>query len=156
MPHPEMVLHPSLFAMLCCQTKQIGCKAKSHRYQRITGSLTLSRSTCGSLRLGCDLISPELCAYAVSFLLSFVMSVLFHFSPPKEPEDSCLWLAVGCWENAGVYFFHFEINPTVNRKLRLLVTCFYWLFAASSSLCFLFLSLTVKWGWQKRRLKWPV
>lgn len=42
MTDTEMVLHPSLFAMLCCQTKQIGCRAKSHRYQRMTSSLTLS------------------------------------------------------------------------------------------------------------------
>lgn len=34
MPDTEMVLHPSLFATLCCQT-QTGCRAKSHRYQRI-------------------------------------------------------------------------------------------------------------------------
>lgn len=41
MPDTEMVLHPSLFAMLCCQT-QTGCRAKSHRYQRIAQLLDTS------------------------------------------------------------------------------------------------------------------
>lgn len=41
MPDTEMVLHPSLFAMLCCQTKT-GCRAKSHRYQRIAQLLDTS------------------------------------------------------------------------------------------------------------------
>lgn len=125
MPHPEMVLHPSLFAMLCCQTKQIGCKAKSHRYWRITSSSTLSRSTCRSLRLGCDLISPEPCAYAVSFLLSFVMSVLFC-SPPLKSQKThdCDWAWAAERMCFFFFFFNSKINLTVNRKLRLLVTCF--------------------------------
>lgn len=125
MPHPEMVLHPSLFAMLCCRTKQIGCKAKSHRYQRITGSLMLSRSTRRRLRLGCDLISPELCACAVSFLLSFVMSVLLCFPhpPPKSPKTRvCDWAWAA--ERMCLFFLNSKINLTVNRKLRLLVRCF--------------------------------
>lgn len=127
MPHPEMVLHPSLFAMLCCRTKQIGCKAKSHRYQRITGSLMLSRSTRRRLRLGCDLISPELCAYAVSFLLSFVMSVLFCFPHPPPPQRARRLVSVighGLLRECVCFFLNSKINLTVNRNLRLLVRCF--------------------------------
>lgn len=41
MPDTEMVLRPSLFAVLCCQTKT-GCRAKSHRYQRIAQLLDTS------------------------------------------------------------------------------------------------------------------
>lgn len=41
MPDTEMVLHPSLFAMLCCQTKS-GCRAKSHRYQKTAQLVDIS------------------------------------------------------------------------------------------------------------------
>lgn len=41
MPDAEMVLRPSLFAVLCCQTKT-GCRAKSHRYPRIAQLLDTS------------------------------------------------------------------------------------------------------------------
>lgn len=88
MPDTEMVLHPSLFAMLCCQTKQIGCRAKSHGYQRMTSSSTLLRSTRRSLRFGRGLTFPELCECAVSL----VMSIPFCFALfyPKLLVCSCL------------------------------------------------------------------
>lgn len=83
MPDAEMVLHPSLFAMLCCQTKRTGCRAKPPRCQSTTSSSTLSGSTRRSPSFGRGLTFPELCEYAVSLLTSIPFCFALFY--PKEP-----------------------------------------------------------------------
>lgn len=99
---------------------------------RTTSSLMLLRSTCRRLRLGRDLILPEPCAYALSLLLSFVMSIPFWFCPifPQRAGRSVpvIGHVLLCFQAAErllfVFFFYTKTILTVNRKLRLPVTYF--------------------------------
>lgn len=57
MPDTEMVLHPSLFAMLCCQTKS-GCRAKSHRYQKTAQLVDISVKCMQEFELCSNIDTP--------------------------------------------------------------------------------------------------
>lgn len=83
MPDTEMVLHPSLFAMLCCQT-QTGCRAKSHRYQRIAQLVDTSVKCMQEFELG---IPWAVWVCSVPCRVDFV--VFCPFAPPN-----CWWVPV--------------------------------------------------------------
>lgn len=81
MPDTEMVLHASLFAVLCCQTKT-GCRAKSHRYQRIAQLLDISVKCVQESELCSRLDIPRavwVCSISSALLSGFV--VFCPFSP---------------------------------------------------------------------------
>lgn len=125
-PDAEMVLQPSLLAMLCCQTEHTCRRVQSHRYQSTTSSSALLRSVRRSLRFGRGLIFPDLCEYAVSLLLSFGTLIPFCFTLlcPEELVGG-LWRGVCCCAGRlrrGCAVFDTKMILTVNRKLRLLVT----------------------------------
>lgn len=125
-PDAEMVLQPSLLAVLCCQTQQTCRRAQSRRYRSTTSSSTLLQSARGSLRFGRGLIFPDLCEYAVSLLLSFgtLIPFCFTFFCPEEPVGG-LWWGVCCCAGRlrrGCAVFDTKMILTVNRKLRLPVT----------------------------------
>lgn len=94
MPDTEMVLRPSLFAMLCCQTKT-GCRAKSHRYQRIAQLLDTSVKCMQESELCSRLDIPQAVwvCNVPSLKLCRVDSVVFL---PFSPPNSCLCWALCC------------------------------------------------------------
>lgn len=87
MPDTEMVLHPSLFATLCCQT-QTGCRAKSHRYQRIAQLVDTSVKCTQEFELCSKLDIPW--AVWVCSVPCWVDFVVFCPFSPKLLVGSCL------------------------------------------------------------------
>lgn len=129
-PDPEMVLHPSLFATPCCQAKQIGCKAKSHRYQNSQLLDALEKYTQEAETWSwLDIPWAVRICSVPSFKLCHVNSILVlpFFSPKSQQVCACdrarAAVLSGCWETV-VCFFYTKTILTVNRKLRLQVTYF--------------------------------
>lgn len=129
-PDPEMVLHPSLFATPCCQAKQIGCNAKSHRYQNSQLLDALEKYTQEAetwpwldipwaVRI-CSVLSFKLCHVNSILVLPFFPQKASRFVPAIGHVLLCFQAA----ERLLFVFFYTKTILTVNRKLRLQVTYF--------------------------------
>lgn len=121
MPDTEMVLHPSLFAMLCCQT-QTGCRAKFHKYQRIAQLVDTSVKCMQEFELCSKLGIP----WAV-WVCSVPCRVDFVVFCPFPPQIAGGFLSVVgrvllcCWARTARCFTLKRPWLVVNRNLKLLL-----------------------------------